>query len=61
MPDLHGLGARAAVAAATGLGLSARLRGRGVVVGQAPAAGEAVVPGQALVLTLDRRRAGAGS
>ena len=61
MPDLQGLGARAAVAAATGLGLSARLRGRGVVVGQAPAAGEAIVPGQALVLTLERRRAGAGS
>ena len=61
MPDLQGLGARAAVAAATGMGLSARLRGRGVVVGQAPAAGEAIVPGQALVLTLERRGAGAGS
>ncbi len=61
MPDLHGLGARAAVAAATGLGLSARLRGRGLVVGQAPQAGEAIVPGQALVLTLERHRAGAGS
>ena len=61
MPDLRGFGARAAVAAATGLGLSTRLRGRGVVVDQTPAAGDAVVPGQALVLTLDRRRAGAGS
>ena len=61
MPDLQGLGARAAVAAATGLGLSARLRGRGVVVGQAPAAGDAIVPGQALVLTLDLRRAGTGA
>ena len=61
MPDLRGLGARAAVAAAVDLGLSARLRGRGVVVRQAPAAGEAVARGQALVLTLDRRRAGAGS
>jgi len=61
MPDLQGLGARAAVAAATGLGLSARLRGRGLVVDQAPQAGEAIVPGQVLVLTLERRRAGAGS
>ncbi len=61
MPDLQGLGARAAVAAATDLGLSARLRGRGVVVRQAPRAGDAIVPGQALVLTLERHRAGAGS
>ena len=61
MPDLLGLGARAAVAVATDLGLSTRLRGRGVVVRQAPAAGDAVAPGQALVLTLDRRGAGAGS
>ena len=61
MPDLQGLGARAAVAAATDLGLSARLTGRGVVVRQAPAAGDAIVPGQALVLMLERRRVGAGS
>ncbi len=61
MPDLQGLGARAAVAAATDLGLSARLRGRGVVVGQVPAAGDAIVPGQTLVLKLERRRAGVGS
>ena len=61
MPDLGGLGARAAVVAANDLGLSIRLRGRGVVVRQAPAAGDAIVPGQPLILTLDRRRAGAGS
>lgn len=63
MPDLQGLGARAALAAATGLGLSTRLQGRGVVVEQSPAAGEAVAPGQTLLLTLERRRAetGAGS
>ena len=61
MPDLQGLGARAALAVATDLGLSARLRGRGVVVTQSPAAGDAIAPGQALLLTLDRRRAGAGS
>ena len=61
MPDLRGLGARAAVAAATDLGLSARLRGRGVVVRQAPEAGGSFAPGQTLVLTLDRGREGAGS
>ena len=61
MPDLQGLGARAALAVATDLGLSARLRGRGVVVTQSPAAGDAIAPGQALLLTLARRRAGAGS
>ena len=61
MPDLQGLGARAAVAAATDLGLSPRLRGRGVVVTQTPAAGEAIAAGQALVLTLDRRLSEAGS
>lgn len=61
MPDLQGLGARSALAVATDLGLSTRLRGRGVVVTQTPAAGEAVRSGQALVLTLDRRPAGAGS
>ena len=61
MPDLQGLGARAAVAAATRLGLSARIEGRGVVVRQAPAAGDVIVPGQVLALTLERRRAGAGS
>ena len=61
MPDLQGLGARAALAVATDLGLSTRLRGRGVVVAQSPAAGEAIAPGQALRLMLDRRRPGAGS
>ncbi len=61
MPDLRGLGARSAVAVATDLGLSTRLRGRGVVVTQAPGAGEAIAPGRVLVLTLDRRGAGAGS
>ena len=60
MPDLHGFSAREAVAVATDLGLSTRLGGRGVVVTQVPAAGDAITPGQALTLTLDRR-AGAGS
>ena len=60
MPDLLGFSARAAVAAAVDLGLSTRLSGRGVVVTQAPAPGDAIAPGQALMLTLERR-AGAGS
>ena len=60
MPDLQGFSARAAVAAAIDLGLSTRLSGRGVVVTQAPAPGDAIAPGQALMLTLERR-AGAGS
>jgi cell division protein FtsI (penicillin-binding protein 3) len=61
MPDLQGVGARAALAIASELGLSTRLRGRGVVVAQAPAAGDAITRGQALTLTLERRPAGAGS
>lgn len=61
MPDLVGLGARSALSAATDLGLSTRLSGRGLVVKQAPAAGDAIAPGQALLLTLERRRPGAGS
>ena len=61
MPDLQGVGARTALAIATELGLSTRLRGRGVVVAQAPAAGDAITRGQALTLTLERRPAGAGS
>ena len=60
MPDLQGFSARAAVAAAIDLGLSTRLNGRGVVVTQTPAPGDAIAPGQALMLTLERR-AGAGS
>ncbi len=60
MPDLQGLGARAALAAATDLGLSARISGRGVVTRQAPAAGDEIAPGQMLMLTLERRRVGAG-
>ena len=64
MPDLQGLSARSALGIATGLGLSTRVSGRGVVVGQTPPAGHAIATGQVLTVWLDRRgeaRAGARS
>ena len=57
MPDLGGLSARVAVDIVTDLGLSAELQGRGVVTGQTPPPGGAIVRGQVVNLRLDRRRA----
>ena len=55
MPDLTGLGARAAFEIATDLGLMTRIRGDGFVVGQTLEPGSAITRGQALILRLERR------
>jgi membrane peptidoglycan carboxypeptidase len=63
-PDLRGLGARDAVQAVARLGLTARLRGAGVVVEQAPLPGTPIERGSTSILTLDRApvaAAGGGS
>ncbi len=53
-PDLRGLSAREALRTLTRLGLTARLRGAGLVVAQDPLAGTHVEPGSAATLWLDR-------
>lgn len=55
MPDLHGLSAREALRMAAELGLSAHMRGDGVVAGQAPAPGTPVERGGSCELTLERQ------
>ena len=55
VPDLHGLGARDALRVLSRLGLSATLRGDGVVVRQQPAAGTVVVPGGQSTVWLRRQ------
>lgn len=55
MPDLRGLSAREALRAANRIGLSAKLSGDGFVVEQSPRAGEPLVRGDAVTLTLVRR------
>ena len=57
MPDLHGQSAREAVRTLTKIGASARMTGRGVVVEQAPAAGEPLGSGEVGVLRLGRQPA----
>ena len=54
MPDLAGLGARAAFEIATDLGLMTRIRGDGFVVGQTLEPSSAITRGQALILRLER-------
>ena len=54
MPDLQGLSARVAVEIVTDLGLTARVRGRGSVVGQTPEPGIAFARGRAVTLRLER-------
>jgi cell division protein FtsI (penicillin-binding protein 3) len=56
MPDVTGLGARAAMRLLTLAGLSVRVSGTGVVISQSPAAGTPVETGDAGVLRLDRAR-----
>jgi membrane peptidoglycan carboxypeptidase len=60
MPDLRGLSAREALRLLTRIGMTARMSGNGFVVEQNPAAGNALVRGQACLLTLGRH-APAGS
>ena len=57
VPDLRGLSAREAVSVLTKIGLTARLRGSGVVTSQTPAAGTPIEPGMACDLTLARTTA----
>jgi len=58
MPDLRGLSARQAVQSLTAIGLRAKLAGNGFVIEQSPQAGEALVPGDGVLLKLGRRPAG---
>jgi cell division protein FtsI (penicillin-binding protein 3) len=58
MPDLRGLSAREALRSLSRIGMTARLSGDGFVVEQSPAAGEALVRGDACTLTLGRRAVG---
>jgi len=60
MPDLRGLSAREALRLLARIGMTARLSGDGFVVEQSPAAGDALVRGDACTLRLGRR-APAGS
>jgi cell division protein FtsI (penicillin-binding protein 3) len=54
MPDLRGQSAREALRTLTRIGSSARITGQGVVVEQAPAAGEPLGTGEVGVLKLGR-------
>lgn len=56
MPDVVGLSARQAVRSMLRIGLTPRLDGDGLVVEQSPAAGAPLIPGEAAVLKLGRRR-----
>jgi cell division protein FtsI (penicillin-binding protein 3) len=54
LPDFRGLSAREALRVLTKLGLTARLRGTGVVTTQTPAPGTPIEPGMACELRLER-------
>ncbi len=56
VPDVAGLGARAALVRVHGAGLAPMLTGSGVVVSEMPAAGQVVPEGTAVRLVLDRPR-----
>jgi cell division protein FtsI (penicillin-binding protein 3) len=55
VPDLTGMSAREALRELARLGLSARMRGTGVVVQQNPPAGSPLEPGATCILVLNRR------
>ena len=55
LPDLRGLGARDAMRLVARLGMTARLRGAGIVVEQQPAPGSPIERGAMATLTLERR------
>jgi len=55
MPDLRGLSAREAIRTLSQIGMTSRMSGDGFVVTQAPAPGEALVPGGVCSLRLSRR------
>ena len=54
LPDLRGYGAREAVHELVRLGLTPRVRGLGIVVGQEPDPGAPIEPGTTCTLVLDR-------
>jgi cell division protein FtsI (penicillin-binding protein 3) len=54
LPDLRGLSARDALRILTKIGLTARLKGSGVVTTQAPAPGTPIERGMACELRLER-------
>jgi cell division protein FtsI (penicillin-binding protein 3) len=54
LPDFRGLSAREALRVLTRLGLTARLKGNGVVTSQTPEPGTAIEPGMACELRLER-------
>jgi cell division protein FtsI (penicillin-binding protein 3) len=54
LPDFRGLSAREALSVLTKIGLTARLRGNGAVISQAPAPGTPIEPGMICELRLDR-------
>ncbi|HET9469230.1 MAG TPA: penicillin-binding protein [Vicinamibacterales bacterium] len=56
LPDLRGLGARDALRMLTKIGLTARLKGNGVVTSQAPPPGTLIEPGMTCELGLERTR-----
>jgi cell division protein FtsI (penicillin-binding protein 3) len=55
LPDLRGLSARDALRVLTKIGLTARIRGNGVVATQTPPPGTPIEPGMACELRLERR------
>jgi len=55
LPDFRGRGAREAMRAIARLGMTARVRGAGVVVDQQPAPGSPIERGTTATLTLERR------
>lgn len=55
MPDLRGLSAREALRVVNRIGMRAQMSGDGFVVEQTPRAGDALVRGDACVMTLGRR------
>jgi cell division protein FtsI (penicillin-binding protein 3) len=54
LPDFRGLSAREALRVLTKIGLTARLKGDGIVTSQTPAPGTAIEPGMACELRLER-------
>jgi cell division protein FtsI (penicillin-binding protein 3) len=55
VPDFRGLGAREAMRAVAQLGMTARLRGAGIVIEQKPDPGSPIEPGTMATLILERR------
>jgi membrane peptidoglycan carboxypeptidase len=55
VPDLRGMSAREALRSLSRIGMTARMSGDGFVLAQDPAPGDALVRGDACILTLGRR------